>query len=110
MTAAAVALEPVSGLEQVLELTVELRRCVEAGDFEAAADLESTRRSLLEDFFAKPPPPAELERCVGLLRELVAANDVLVGLAEHLQRALAREVETLGTGRLAVRAYGAAAS
>lgn len=108
MTAAAVAFEPAGGLEQVLELTAELRRCVEAGDFEAAADLESARRALLEEFFAAPPPAAELQRCIALLRDLVAANDVLVGLAEHLQRALAREVETLGTGRRAVRAYGAA--
>ena len=108
MTAAAAAIEPAGGLEQVLGITAELRRCVEAGDFEAAADLEAERRALLEEFFAAPPPAAELERCVGLLRELVAANDALVGLADHLQRALAREVETLGTGRRAVRAYAAA--
>ncbi|MCU0976211.1 MAG: flagellar protein FliT [Steroidobacteraceae bacterium] len=108
MTAVARAAEPVDGLEQALALTAELRACVEAGDFEAAADLEAARRALLEDFFAVRPPAADLERCVGLLRELVAANDVLVGLADHLQRALAREVETLGTGRRAVRAYGAA--
>ena len=105
MSAAAQAVAPAGGLEQVLALTAELRACVEAGNFDEAADLEAARRALLEDFFSVRPPAAELPRCVELLKELVAANEALVGLADHLQRALAREAETLGTGRKALRAY-----
>jgi hypothetical protein len=94
------------GLDEALALTGELRSLVEQGDFDGAACLEATRRAHLESFFALRPPADDLPRCVERLRELIAANDVLVGLAEHLQRALAREAETIGTGRKAVRAYG----
>ncbi len=108
MTALALASPPAGPLEQALALTLELRGCVEAGDFAGAAELESARRALLEEFFATRPAAVELPRSVELLREIVAANDALVGLADHLQRALAREVETIATGRRAVRAYGGA--
>lgn len=105
MTAAATYDGSADGLEQALALTVALRAAVEAGHFDEAADLEAARRALLEEFFAVRPAAAELPRCVELLRALVTANEALVGLADHLQRALARQAETLGTGRKALRAY-----
>lgn len=96
-------------LERALELTHELRARVEAAEWDAAADLEAERRALLEEFFSTTPPAAELTHAVAVLRELVAANDTLIGLAEHLQRALAREADTLIAGRRAARAYLSAA-
>lgn len=95
-------------LDAALALTRTLFARVEAGEFEAAATLEAERRAQLELFFAGRPRAEDLGTCVERLRELVAANETLVGLAEHLQRALAREAEALGSGRRAVRAYGAA--
>jgi hypothetical protein len=94
-----------NGLELALELSRRLAGCVDAGDWAAAAALEAERRALLQDFFAVPPPAAELQQTIDLLRQLLAANDALVGRAEHLQRALAREADTVGTGRRAVLAY-----
>ncbi len=92
-------------LDAALELTHALRARVEAGEFEAAAGLECARRAHLERYFATRPAASELPHALARLRELVAANDALVGLAEHQQRALAREADTLGTGRRAVLAY-----
>ena len=107
---AAVADVAASGLERVLELSRELAARVDAGDWEAAASLEADRRVLLEAFFAVPPPVADLPRTIDLLKQLLAANDLLVGRAEHLQRGLAREAETIGTGRRAVLAYSSHAT
>jgi hypothetical protein len=93
-------------LERALAVTRELRERVEAGDWGAAAELESERRRLLESFFARRPAASDLARVLGMLRELVASNDALIGLAEHRQRAVTREADTIATGRRAVRAYG----
>lgn len=105
MTLAAQALRRTDDLERALQLSQALRDRVEAADWPAAAELEVERRSLLERFFATPPPAAELPDAIRLLRELISANDALVGVAEHLQRGLAREAETVATGRRAVLAY-----
>ena len=105
MTAAAAEAPRTAGLEQALDLSRQLQARVESRDWEAAAALEAARRTLLEGFFARPPPPAELHETVRLLKELVAANEALVGIAEHIQRGLAREAETVAVGRRAVLAY-----
>lgn len=93
-------------LERALAVTQALRERVEAGDWGAAAALESERRVLLEDFFSTRPPADQLARALGMLRDLIASNDALIGLAEHQQRAVAREADTISTGRRALRAYG----
>lgn len=99
-----------TGLERALELSRQLAGRVDAGDWQAAAALEAERRALLEEFFSVPPPAAELPRTIELLKQLLTANDLLVGRAEHLQRGLAREAETIGTGRRAVLAYSSHAN
>ena len=105
MTSPAQPLPRTSGLERALELSRELKGRVEVQDWQAAAALEAERRELLEGFFASPPPAEELPETVRLLRELIEANDVLVGIAEHIQRGIAREAETVAVGRKAVLAY-----
>jgi hypothetical protein len=93
-------------LERALMVTRSLCERVEQGDWGAAAGLEAERRQLLEDFFAARPPAEELGHVVALLKDLIAANDSLIGMADHHQRLLAREAETIAIGRVAVRAYG----
>lgn len=93
-------------LERALAVTRALRDRVEVGDWGGAAELENERRELLEAFFARRPPATELARVLGQMRELIASNDALIGLAEHQQRAVAREADTVATGRRAIRAYG----
>lgn len=105
MTLPAPELPRMTGLERALELSRELKARVEAQDWEGAAALEAERRELLGHFFSSPPPAGELPETVRLLRELIEANDVLVGMAEHIQRGIAREAETVAIGRKAVLAY-----
>ncbi len=100
--------ERTAACRRLLELTTRIREGVEAGDWGAAASLESERRGLMERIFDGPPPAAELPAMTETLREVVKMNDALVGLAEHRRRALEREADTVATGRAAIRAYAAA--
>lgn len=100
---------PHDALDQALAVTRELRARMEAGEWGQAAVLEGERRRLLETFFAVRPAAADLTHVLGVMRELIASNDALIGLAEHQQRAVERDADTLAVGRRAVRAYGGAA-
>lgn len=95
-------------LAEALDCTEALRIAVESGQWDEASRLEECRRSLLDRFFARVTPPEELEQAIRRLRQLAAANDALIGVADHVQRALEREAATVGTGRQAARAYLAA--
>lgn len=92
-------------LAEALECTDALRLAVESGEWEKASELEQRRRGLLDQFFARVTPPEELAEAVERLKRLAAANDVLIGIAGHVQRALEREVLTIDTGRRATLAY-----
>ncbi len=107
MSEAALQLPALTDLELALEVSGRLHACVQASDWAGAAGLEAERRQLLERYFASPQPAADLPRAVVLLKELIALNDALVGIAEHVQRGLAREADTLAIGRRATRAYSA---
>jgi hypothetical protein len=95
-------------LAEALACTEALRIAVESGRWDEASQLEECRRGLLDSFFARVTPPEELEDAISRLRQLAVANDALIGIADHVQRALEREAATVGTGRLAARAYLAA--
>lgn len=92
-------------LTEALDCTESLRLAVESGRWEEASALEERRRDLLDRFFARVTPPEELADAVDRLRRLAAANDTLIGIADHVQRALEREAVTVSTGRRAARAY-----
>ena len=92
-------------LTEALDCTEALRIAVESGQWDEASRLEECRRSLLDRFFARVTPPEELEQAIARLRQLAAANDALIGMADHVQRALEREATTVNTGRQAARAY-----
>lgn len=92
-------------LAEALECTEALRLAVESGQWEEASALEEQRRGLLDRFFARVTPPEELAEAVDRLKRLAAANDTLIGIADHVQRALEREAVTVSTGRRAARAY-----
>lgn len=93
------------GLALVLEQTAHLHRLVAGGAWDAAAAVEAERRGLLEQFFAVPPPPAELPAVVAQLRELIQANERLIELGAELRRSTALESQQATVGRRAVRAY-----
>ncbi|HET8755004.1 MAG TPA: flagellar protein FliT [Solirubrobacteraceae bacterium] len=92
-------------LAEALDCTEALRLAVESGAWDRATELEERRRSLLDRFFARVTPPEELAEAVERLKRLAAANDVLIGIADHVQRALEREVLTVDAGRRAAHAY-----
>ncbi len=94
-----------AALAEALECTEALRLAVESGRWEEASELEARRRGLLDGYFARVTPPEELAEAVERLKCLAAANDALIGLADHVQRALEREALTLDTGRRAAQAY-----
>ena len=95
-----------SALDRALAVNRELHARMEAGDWGQAASLENERRRLLETFFSERPAAADLSRILAVMRDLIASNDALIGLAEHRQRAVQREADTVSIGRRAVRAYG----
>lgn len=92
-------------LAEALDCTEALRLAVESGEWDRASQLEERRRGLLDRFFARVTPPEELAEAVERLKRLAAANDVLIGIADHVQRALEREVLTVDAGRRAAHAY-----
>lgn len=92
-------------IDEAIACTESLRIAVESGRWDDASQLEARRRALLDEFFSRVTPPEELELAIAGLRRLAAANDALIGLADHVQRALEREALVLGTGRRAARAY-----
>lgn len=93
-------------LDAALAVTREIHTCMETGDWGRAASLESERRRLLDAFFAEQPSATELARILDVMRELIASNDTLIGIAEHQQRRVQREADTVTLGRRALRAYG----
>ena len=93
-------------LDAALAVTREIHACMEAGEWGRAASLESERRRLLDAFFAERPSATELSRILTVMRELIASNDTLIGIAEHQQRKAQREADTVTLGRRALRAYG----
>ena len=93
------------GLARVLEQTASLHRLVAGGAWQAAAEVEAERRGLLEQFFAVPPPAAELPAILAQLRPLIEANERLIELGAQLRRRTAQESQQATMGRRAVRAY-----
>lgn len=98
------------GLALVLEQTAHLHRLVAGGAWEAAAAAEAERRGLIQQFFAVPPPAAELPAIVAQLHELIQANERLIELGAELRRATAQESQQATVGRRAVRAYAGGAA
>lgn len=97
--------ERAAQLLQALELTRGLLEAARAGDWERAAHLQARRESLLQSFFATPPPREAEAAVAARLQEMAALNDEAAALISQARDALGAELQTLNRGRRAARAY-----
>jgi hypothetical protein len=96
-----------SRLDGVLALTDRVQAAIDAGDWQLARELETSRRAELEALVAEQAKGLEL---VGALASLADRNHRMIGAVQHHRRAILRDAETIRTGHAAVAAYDSAAS
>jgi hypothetical protein len=90
-------------LAQALELSRRLLAAADAGDAEAARNLDLERLQLLKSARRSPRPMSERDQAV--LREIALLNDQSIGHLEHHRRIKGRQLDVAMTGRRAVNAY-----
>jgi len=93
-------------LAAILEQTRALRSAAETGDWDTVTRLEAERRGAIEDFFRDRAPAADpvLREAIA---EIQASDRVVMQLARTRRDQLQAELERIGQGRSAVRAYRA---
>lgn len=101
-----VAMSDVDAVAKLRELTRQLLDCAHAEDWEAAAEIETTRRPLLYSVFGQVEHGAHV-RHRALLNEIVAADREIIALAQQRHAELADLLRQAGQGRAALKAYGA---
>ena len=88
----------------VVELTDEVQRAVQAGEWQQAAVLEARRRAVLEQLFIEHSGvPAELR---AVLADLEERGQRLTAAVREERGALLRQSEELRRGQRAAAAYG----
>lgn len=91
-------------LARALALSMQMLGAAEHGGLAALQSLDAQRMELLKSFrIATPQPNAADQACLQQISEL---NDRAIGLLEHHQRSVGRELDLAGVGRRAVAAYG----
>ncbi len=92
-------------LEQLVELTRQVQRLVEAGDWSEAARLDSDRRPLMEAFMARHQDEQARARAAATVRKVIAIDrETLQVLGERRGAVLAEAGRRFTAGR-AIRAY-----
>ena len=87
-------------------LTEQLLQLARAGDWEVAADIEAARRPLLYAVFGQVEPGTHA-RHRALLTEILAADREIIQRAQSCRGELGELLRQTGTGRAAMKAYGA---
>lgn len=87
-------------------LTRQLLESARAEDWEAAAQIEDTRRPLLYAVFGQVQTGTHVRRRA-LLNEILAADREIIALAQQRRVELADLLRQTGNGRAALKAYGA---
>ncbi len=93
-------------LGAILDQTRALRSAAEEDDWERVARVEAGRRLAIEAFFRDNPPGAQpaLREAIA---EIQASDRLVMRLAQARRDRLRAELERIGQGRNAVRAYRA---
>lgn len=91
---------------QLRAMTQQLLDSARAGEWEVAAAIESERRPLLYLVFGQVEQGTHA-RHRALLNEILAADREIIQRAQSCREELADMLRRTGTGRAAVRAYGA---
>ncbi len=92
-----------AALHRAVELAHEITLIADSGAPELTLRLDAQLRILLASVRAagRELQPAERAR----IEEIRALNDRAIGSMQHRMRGLARDLDTVSTGRRAVRAY-----
>lgn len=98
--------QDIENIAKLRELTQQLLERARAEDWEAAADIENTRRPLLYGVFGQVVPGTHV-RHRALLNEILAADREIIALAQQRHAELAELLRQAGQGRVALKAYGA---
>jgi len=99
---------PPSALHLALEVSRRLAAAADAGEAEAAVQLDADRLHLLKEARRALQPVDDADR--GIVAEILALNHRAIGALQHGLRRTARELDMLSVGRRAVRAYSATRS
>ncbi len=89
-------------LAEVLELTDRVQEAIDAGDWLAAQEAETSRRSALEQLVAERGAAGDLAQSLAQLRE---RNQRMIGEVHHHQRRVLRDASMVKTGQAAASAY-----
>jgi len=99
---------PPSALHLALEVSRRLAAAADAGEAEAAVQLDADRLHLLKEARRALQPVDDADRAI--VAEIVALNQRAIGALQHGLRRTARELDMLSVGRRAVRAYSSTRS
>lgn len=91
-------------LARALALSLEMLGAAEQGRVPELRSLDAQRLELLKSFRINAPQPSAADQA--LLQQIAVLNDRAIGLLEHHQRTVGRELDLAGVGRRAVAAYG----
>jgi hypothetical protein len=92
-------------LADVLDLTDRVQAAIDAGDWLAAQEAETLRRTALERLIAEQGTGGDL---TGSLMQLHERNQRMIGEVHHHRRRVLRDAAMVKTGQAAASAYGAA--
>ena len=90
----------------LLDQTQQLLSLAQAGDWDAVTQLESQRRPLLRNTFDPASAQMQSEPYQRALREILDADRAVMALAAQRRDDLREQLQSVGQGRSAVRAYG----
>jgi hypothetical protein len=93
-----------AALQGALALSHEILAVADSGDVQRVTNLDAERRRLLKSLQHVVRSLDEGE--LSVLRTIADVNAQSLGRMEHRFRAKCRDLDMLGTGRRALRAYG----
>ncbi len=92
-------------LADLLEHSQAMLQHAEAGEWEAVADGEMMRRELLDNLFAEAANVADETELSSCLQQILQINQKLQELATQARDQVRADINTIGEGRKAVKAY-----
>lgn len=92
-------------LAQLLDMTHTMLSLAQAGEWEAALELQLSRREKLEAFFAIKPAPEPKQEIVDAIHAMLACDAQLTECLQASREAVMHDIKQLNMNRHAVGAY-----
>jgi Flagellar protein FliT len=92
-------------LRQILELSQDILRLVDVGDWVRGLELDGRRRELIEECFSQHGGFADPQEAADLLRAILAVDERVLARAQSAGPELSAAVSRLRQGRAAIAAY-----